>query len=313
MRTKAFFFPPLTPVSLLQDGVPAFHSRSGKQGSIACLQYQQSLCQYGGNKLSTVIFCSSQHPPRTSSFPGVLKLGNPWDLGGSLWALTELHRGPVIEELDINVNSSMWALCFSEKTPWDNRSWTDPNFQANNHSAVLFPWLLWVSFFTHYSHLWSLVYSWCWVWQSELPVVPILDNRVRGLYLITPAVRSPFMAFAEQIQKYLRNIASFVTFLFSFPLLPSPPMFTSTCAQFHSRCASTISIQMVFHLSKAQIGLKISLFHFGSKSQLLILSSVCKNDAFALSWSRMKSLTSLFDVLLILPLSPSQNLESCHH
>lgn len=91
-------------------------------------------------------FCS-KYPPRTSSFPGVLKLGNSWDLGGSLWALTKLHRGPVIKELDINVNSSMWALHFSEKT-WDTRSWTD-NFQVNNHSAVLFPWLLWVSFFTH--------------------------------------------------------------------------------------------------------------------------------------------------------------------
>lgn len=151
------------------------------------------------------------------------------------------------------------------------------------------------------------------MWQSELPVVPILDNRVRGLYLITPAVRSPFMAFAEQIQKYLRNIARFVTFLFAFPLPPSPPMFTSTCAKFHSRCVSTILIQMVFHLSKAQIGLQIFLFHFGSKSQLLILSSLCENDAFAFSWSCMKSLTSFFDVLLILPLSPSQNLEWCHH
>lgn len=142
--------------------------------------------------------------------------------------------------------------------------------------------------------------------------------RVRGLYLITPAARSAFMAFAEQIQTYLRNIASFVTFLFPSPLLPSPllpfpPMFTSTCAQFHSQCVLTILIQMVFHLSKAQICLKHFLFHFGSKSQLLLLSSLSENDAFAFSLSCMKSLTSLFDVLLILPQSPSQNLESCHH
>lgn len=113
-------------------------------------------------------FCSFKYPARTSFFPRVLKLGNSWFLGRSLWALRKLHRGSVIKEWDINVNSSMWALWFSEKTSWDTRSWTDPNSQVNNHSAVLFPWLLWVSFFTHLSHLWSLVYSWCWVWQNCL-------------------------------------------------------------------------------------------------------------------------------------------------
>lgn len=85
-------------------------------------------------------FCSSKLVlPRTNFFLGVLKSGNSWDLGGNLWALTKIHRGPVIEELDINVNSSMLVLCFSEKTPWDSMSWTDPNFQVNNHSQSFSP------------------------------------------------------------------------------------------------------------------------------------------------------------------------------
>lgn len=146
---------------------------------------------------------------------------------------------------------------------------------------------------------------------TKLPVVPVLDNRVRGLHLITSAVGSSFMAFAEQISLKYSQFCD-ISLLLSSPLLPSPPVFTSTCAQFHSLCVPTILIRMVFHLSKAQIGLKIFLLHFRSKSQLLLLSSLCENDTFAFSLSCMKSLTSLFDVLLILPLSPSQNLESCH-
>lgn len=99
---------------------------------------------------------------------------------------------------------------------------------------------------------------------TELPVVPILDKSQR-IVPHHPAVRSTFMAFAEQIQKYLRNTASFVRFLSSSPLL-SLSFHPLSCSQapvpnfIHDVCTHYLNSDGVSPCQKHKLAWKFSSF-----------------------------------------------------
>lgn len=169
-ENKSFiFFFPLTPVSLLQDDVPAFHSPFEQPRTFAnrLLQYHCSSCQYGEQAFHSH-FGSFHYLPRNSFLPGALKLSvNLGDVGGDLWTLMQICRGFAIKELHsqglsratgnlgswrangqlllLAVWTGMQSLCFSDSLV-GYQVLDSPQLQVYNHLAVLFPLLLWVSF-----------------------------------------------------------------------------------------------------------------------------------------------------------------------
>lgn len=171
-KLSLFIFP-LTPVSLLQDDAPAFHSPSEQPRTFANrpLQYHHSSCQYGGEQAFHSHFCSFQYLPRNSFLPGALKLSVNWgDVGGNLWTLMQICRGSAIKELHsqglsrargnlgsklangqsllLAVWTGMQSLCFLDSLV-GYQVLDSPQLQLYNHLAVLFPLLLRVSFLIH--------------------------------------------------------------------------------------------------------------------------------------------------------------------